>query len=91
MINSNVESNGDVPQLEDFENDVDDVWCSPEDEANYQHSLEIEHQRKEQLREILGVELLTEILEKLKVLVSNHRRINFVIFLLYSPRLGPRI
>ena len=45
------------------DDDDDDVWCNPEDEDNLKHCVQIDQERIEQLREILGQETLQMILD----------------------------
>ncbi|CAF3443277.1 unnamed protein product [Rotaria socialis] len=55
---SDMKSNGD--------NDDDDVWCNPEDENNLEYRIKADQERVEQLKEILGDEILRKILAALK-------------------------
>jgi len=51
----------------DDNDDDDDVWCNPEDEDNLEHRVKIDQERIEQLREILGDEILQKIFETFEV------------------------
>ena len=51
----------------DNDDDDNDVWCNPEDEANWKHRLTVDEQRERQLREILGDELLRAVRQRLQV------------------------
>ncbi len=67
---------------DDNENDDDDVWCNPEDEDNLEHCVKIDHERIEQIREILGNEILQRILETFEVKKTTIVfRFNFQLFI----------
>lgn len=52
---------------EDRDDDDDDVWCNPEDEANWKHRVEIDEQKEKELRDILGDELINLIRQTIQV------------------------
>ena len=51
--------------------DDDDVWCNPEDEANWKHLVEIDEQKEKQLREILGDDLINLIRQTIEVKLNS--------------------
>ena len=55
----------------DDNNDDDDVWCNQEDEDNLKHCVELDQERIEQLREILGQETLQTVLDVCQVRKQN--------------------
>ncbi|CAF3325181.1 unnamed protein product [Rotaria sp. Silwood1] len=48
---------------DDDDDDDDDVWCNPEDENNLENRVKFDQERIEQIRQILGNEILQMILE----------------------------
>ncbi|CAF0887007.1 unnamed protein product [Rotaria sordida] len=52
-----------VIKSNDDDDDDDDVWCNPEDESNLENCVKFDQQRIEQIREILGNEVLKRVLE----------------------------
>lgn len=49
------------------DDDDDDVWCNPEDEANWKHLVEIDEQKENELRRILGDDLINLIRQTIQV------------------------
>ena len=50
--------------------DDDDVWCNPEDEVTWKHMVEMNQQKEEELRNILGDDLLSRVRQTLQVKVK---------------------
>jgi hypothetical protein len=61
--------NKDKPKtlINDEWNDDDEIWCNKEDEDNLEYRVKLDHEKEEQLRQILGDVTLEIVREALKV------------------------
>lgn len=71
-IPTNSQHSTSEPDLKSIiDDDEEDVWCNPEDEDNLKHCVEIDHERIEQLKILLGNQLFDQLLRLVEVRFST--------------------